>query len=69
MGEWVDPDAPAVKATRTSASPEDSSRSWVGSSYDLLGGAEVNDDPDTVPDSLIDEFFPSEGSADRSAER
>ena len=68
MGEWVDPDAPAAKAT-TSASPEDLSRSWAGSSYDLLGGAEVNDDPDTIPDSLIDELFPSQGSTDRGADR
>ena len=38
--------------------PEVSSGGWVMSSFELQHGAEVNENPDTVPDELFDELFP-----------
>ena len=57
LGEWVDLSGPPAKVT-TPIEVEASSRSWVGSSLDLLDGVEVNEDQETMPDSLLDEFFP-----------
>ena len=31
--------------------------SWVTSSYDLLDGSDVIEDPDTLPGDLFDELF------------
>ncbi len=56
MGEWVDPDAPVVRPAGKDQ-PEVTSGGWVGSSFDLLSGADVSDDPDTVPNELWDELF------------
>lgn len=56
QGEWVDRDAP-VPSRPASLSPEESSSSWVLSSFDLLEGADVSEDRDTVPDELFDELF------------
>jgi hypothetical protein len=56
MGEWVDPDAPVGPAPATEL-PEVSHGGWVTSSFDLLRGADVSDDPDTVPDALWNELF------------
>jgi len=39
--------------------PEVSYGNWVTSSYDLLDGVEVTEDPDTIPDELFDELFVS----------
>jgi len=55
MGEWVDPLAPARPAPQETI--EGGSSNWVGSSFDLLRGTEVSDDPETQPDTLWDEFF------------
>jgi len=57
LGEWIDLDARPAKV-KTTISGEESSRNWIGSTLDLLDGADINDDQDTVPDSLRDEFFP-----------
>lgn len=57
MGEWVDPSLPPEPKARKDM-PEVSSGNWVVSSFDLLQGVEVNDDPNTVPDDLFDELFP-----------
>jgi len=53
MGEWVDLDAPVPGAPVNEPAPS----SWMLSSFDLLRGTEVSDDPSKVPDALWDEFF------------
>ena len=57
MGEWVVVAAPAI-ARPSRNLPEVSYGTWVTSSYDLLDGADVVEDPDTVPGELLDELFP-----------
>lgn len=57
MGEWV-VNAPPVAARLSRELPEVSYGTWVTSSYDLLDGADVVEDPDTVPGELLDELFP-----------
>ena len=56
LGEWVDPKLPAEPKPKE-ALPEVSHGSWTRSSWDLLNGIDVNDDPSTVPDDLFDEYF------------
>jgi len=58
LGEWIDLNSPPVKV-KAPVAVEASPRNWIGSSFDLLDGVDVNDDQDTVPDSLLDEFFPA----------
>ena len=55
-GEWVDRLAPATPKPGENV-PEVSYGSWVTSSYDLFAGADVIEDPDTLPDDLFDEMF------------
>jgi hypothetical protein len=56
-GEWVDPAAPPVGPSPKDL-PEVSYGGWATSSFDLLSGADVSDDPDTVPNEQWDELFP-----------
>jgi hypothetical protein len=64
MGEWVvvrpasvvQESAPSVEPPRDEL-PEVYSGSWVTSSYDLLSGSDVTEDPDTLPGELFDELF------------
>lgn len=56
MGEWVVKAAPVVPRASKDL-PEVSYGSWVTSSYDLLDGSEVIEDPDTLPGDLFDELF------------
>jgi len=56
MGEWVDPKVPVRKTSARDAA-EGEPGNWSGSSFDLLKGVDVNDDPDTQPDTLWDDFF------------
>jgi hypothetical protein len=56
MGEWV-VNAPRVIPQPNKDLPEVSYGTWVTSSYDLLDGADVSDDPDTLPGELFDELF------------
>lgn len=56
MGEWVDNVAPVIPKVSKDL-PEVSYGSWVTSSYDLLDGTDVTDDPDTLPGDLFDEWF------------
>lgn len=58
MGEWVNEAAP-VASKPSKDLPEVSHGHWVRSSYDLLDGADVTEDPDTLPDDLFDELFPA----------
>ena len=59
MGEWVNLDAPVLGAPVADSAPS----SWMLSSFDLLRGAEVSDDPNKVPDALWDEFFTPKATA------
>jgi hypothetical protein len=74
MGEWVEIEtvkaklAPAKPAAEPDKNlPEVSYGSWVTSSYDLLDGTEVIEDPDTLPGELFDELFaPKQGGPGKS---
>ena len=55
LGEWVEKSAPAQRPP--GADPSDLTfGSWF-SSFDLLDGASVSEDADTVPGELFDELF------------
>jgi len=56
MGEWVNKSAP-ISPKASKDLPEVSSGTWVKSSYDLLDGTEVTEDPDTLTAELFDELF------------
>ena len=66
MGEWVNVVAPAIHRPSTEL-PEVSYGSWVTSSYDLLDGAEVIEDPDTLPGDLLDELFAPKPDAPKNS--
>lgn len=63
MGEWVeivhareiDP-VPARTLVMRSL-PADEDGHWLMSSFDLLSGADVTEDPDTMPGELLEELF------------
>jgi hypothetical protein len=57
QGKWVDPTKSRTDPP-TGNLPEVSYGGWAGSSFDLLNGVDITDDPDTVPDALFDELFP-----------
>lgn len=56
LGEWVQKVA-VVDAKPSTELPEVSYGSWVTSSFDLLDGTDVTEDPDTIPGELLDELF------------
>jgi hypothetical protein len=56
-GEWVDPAATPLPPKSEEPEPESSSRGWAMSSFDLLYGADVVEDVDTIPAELFDELF------------
>lgn len=56
QGQWVDP-TKSPKDLPKENLPEVSYGGWAASSFDLLSGVDVSDDPDTVPDALFDELF------------
>jgi hypothetical protein len=66
MGEWVNEAAPGI-AKRIKDVPDVAHGPWVRSSHDLLDGADVTEDPDTVPDELFDELFPPKQDAPKTA--
>jgi hypothetical protein len=63
MGEWVNEGAPVTPKPL----PEGAHGPWVRSSHDLLDGADVTEDPDTVPDELFDELFPPKQDAPKNS--
>ena len=67
QGEWVEVKSAPASTLRDDELPEVSSGSWVISSYDLLSGSEVIEDPDTVPGELFDELFAPGREAPKSA--
>jgi len=68
QGEWVDPDKPPPRPLKKEL-PEVTSGGWVVSSFDLLNGVDINDAPNTVPDELFDELFPSPPPKGKPAEK
>lgn len=56
LGEWVQRVPAAIHGPATDL-PEVSYGSWVTSSFDLLDGTDVTEDPDTVPGDLLDDLF------------
>jgi hypothetical protein len=70
LGEFVDPDAAAVRL-RSQPLGEQGERSrdgWVVSSFELLHGTDICEDPDTVPDELFDELFAPPKPASKPAD-
>ena len=67
QGEWVDVKSAPAATLRNDDLPEVSSGSWVISSYDLLSGSQVIEDPDAVPGDLFDELFAPRRDAPKSA--
>jgi len=71
MGVWVDPDQPpSPPATLPGDASDVTPSGWMVSSFDLQRGADVRDDPDTIPPELYDELFPpqaTQGSDEGSA--
>ena len=55
LGEWIDPNLPPAPPKREHTDDEDGV--WRRSTYDLLHGVEIDDNPNTVPDDLFDELF------------
>jgi len=56
MGKWAELDAPSAPSPAANL-PEVHSGGWVGSTFDLLSGVDVSDNPDTIPSELYDELF------------
>jgi hypothetical protein len=56
QGKPTDP-ARSQSARPVDQAPEAPHGGWATSTYELLNGAEVSDDPDTVPSELLDELF------------
>jgi hypothetical protein len=67
MGEWVSKVAPVARKPRKDL-PEVSNGTWVMSSYDLLDGTDVTEDPDALPAELFDELFPRKQDAPKKSE-
>lgn len=65
MGGWVDihpgpkVEAVPIKSPAIGSLPVDDDGHWLMSSFDLRYGAEVSEDPATVPGDLFDELFAS----------
>lgn len=56
LGEWVDPSLPPPAPPKPDHTDIETG-GWRRSTYDLLNGVEVDDNPNTVPDDLFDELF------------
>jgi hypothetical protein len=64
QGHWVDPTKSRNGPPKGNL-PEVSYGGWASSTFDLLSGVDVSDDPDTMPDTLFDELFaPKEAGPD-----
>jgi hypothetical protein len=57
LGEWVDPNLPPEPPRKPPSEGDDEDRGWRRSTYDLLKGVDIDDNPNTVPDDLFDELF------------
>jgi hypothetical protein len=56
MGKWVS-SSELVRPARRGELPEVSHGNWTASSFDLLSGADVIENEDTIPGELFDELF------------
>lgn len=61
LGEWVDPNIPPPAPPRVEDPGDVERRGWRRSTYDLLTGVDIDDNPNTVPDDLFDELFGQPG--------
>ncbi|MBX3619260.1 MAG: hypothetical protein KF891_04615 [Rhizobacter sp.] len=57
LGEWVDPSLPPPPPPAPDEPADLERRGWRRSTYDLLKGVDIDDNPNTVPDDLFDELF------------
>jgi hypothetical protein len=57
MGEWVNKSAPITPKPSKDLPEASSDDTWVKSSYDLLDGTDVTEDPDALTAELFDELF------------
>jgi hypothetical protein len=65
-GRWVDPDTSPIGPHEMDLL--DVPYSWASSSFDLLNGCDVSDEPDTLTNAQLDELFPPNKSAPGAAE-
>lgn len=56
LGEGVD-STPIAAPTPETERPEVRADTWVSSSFDLLHGTDVSENPDTVPGEWLDELL------------
>ena len=70
MGEWVDSSRPSTSAHSRKSSTASSGQEaevvtsgWMVSSFELRKGADILDEPNTVPGELFDELFPQDKPA------
>lgn len=72
LGEWVDPNLPPPpkpEHTDEPHEPHEMPGGWRRSTYDLLKGVDIDDNPNTVPDDLFDELFGPGSGSDPKAPR
>ena len=55
LGEFVDPDAEILPVS--AKSPDIAQPGWAISSFELMRGVDISEDPETVPADLFDELF------------
>ena len=66
-GSWVDPATSPIAAHEIELS--DAQRGgWTASSFDLLNGCDVIDEPSTLSDAQLDELFPQKRDAPGATE-
>jgi hypothetical protein len=68
MGRLVDPAAPAAGPTPTDL-PEVYTGGWLGSTFDLLSGADIRDFPDTIPSELWDALIAKPSAPPKTGDR
>ena len=55
LGEFIDPDAEVLSVS--AKSPDIAQPGWAISSFELMRGVDISEDPETVPADLFDELF------------
>ena len=55
LGEFIDPDAEVPPVSPKS--PDTAQPGWAISSFELMRGVDISEDPETVPADLFDQLF------------